>query len=503
LHAENCRRRNYPELADTPFRIVELYRRWHELEQAARELRELNNALRLRLQALPESAQKERKEGEVEEEEKEDGGGERRTVLRELADIKERLAPAVDEQAHIQLKMVELAEALPNLTSIDTPVGDKPRVLGYINDGDAVAESLSDDASWKWKSHVEIAQLLDLIDFRGGSVTSGWGWYFLKREAALLEQALVQYALDVAARKGWVVATPPSIVYSSIGHACGFRPRGQQDAQQVWTLQQAAKDARKPPLCLAATAEIAFAGMHANSVLEKGSLPQKFVGVSRCYRPEAGARGADTKGLYRVHEFTKVEMFAWTLPDQEQAEGKGLRSGAPTPSEWVFNEIVGIQKEILGSLGLPCRVLEMPASELGASATRKQDIEVYFPSRRRPDPDREGKFDVTSGWGEVTSASMCSDFQTRRLATRMKKSGRGHAIKNPNTFPYTVNGTALAVPRVLAALLEYGWDEGKKTVRLPQVLKPWMGGKDWIGTFEWEGPATPSGSPSGVDEKSR
>jgi len=174
----------------------------------------------------------------------------------------------------------------------------------------------------------------------------------------------------------------------------------------------------------------------------------KRVGVSRCFRAEAGARGVDTKGLYRVHEFTKVEMFAWTLNSTEASTA-------------IFDEILSIQTEILQSLGLHCRILEMSSTDLGASATRKRDIEAFFPARPKDD-----------GWGEVTSVSTCSDYQSRRLATKVDVRNLGGKI----AFPYTVNGTALAVPRVLAAILENGWNERNLEVKIPEVLWPWMNG---------------------------
>jgi len=202
----------------------------------------------------------------------------------------------------------------------------------------------------------------------------------------------------------------------------------------------------KPELSLAGTAEIPFASMKADQELDWHSLPLKVVGPSRSYRAEAGARGVDTKGLYRVHEFTKVEMFGWTMPDGSEND--------------LFGQMVAIQKTLLGKLGLHCRVLEQPSTDLGASATRKQDIEAFFPSRR----DRD------AGYGEVTSTSICTDYQTRRLATRVK--GRDGKL----SFPYTVNGTAIAVPRVLAAILENHWSETDSCVNVPEVLWPWMHG---------------------------
>ncbi|KAK5635267.1 hypothetical protein RRF57_010979 [Xylaria bambusicola] len=258
---------------------------------------------------------------------------------------------------------------------------------------------------------------------------------------------------------GWRQVAPPSIVYSHIAAACGFQPRDQNGETQVYALAQSASDAArgKPELSLAGTAEIPLAGMRADSVFEAAELPSKRVGVSRCYRAEAGARGADTKGLYRVHEFTKVELFAWTAPTDAATQD-------------VFDEMVDAQTEILASLGLHCRVLEMPTADLGATATRKIDIEAFFPSRAA-----QG---LNDGWGEVTSASICTDYQTRRLATRLRSAGSGSGGKL--AYPYTVNGTALAVPRVLAAILENGWDEAQMAVTIPECLRPWMDGKEKI-----------------------
>jgi seryl-tRNA synthetase len=201
--------------------------------------------------------------------------------------------------------------------------------------------------------------------------------------------------------------------------------------------------------------------MKANQTLDDSQLPLKTVGVSRCYRAEAGARGADTKGLYRVHEFTKVEMFAWARPDNVGEDHFTPTSTAN--SEAIFDEMLSIQQEILEALGLHCRILEMPTTDLGASAMRKRDIEAFFPSRREKD----------EGWGEVTSTSMCTDYQSRRLHTRTRINGKLE-------FPHTVNGTALAVPRVLAAILENHWNEQDRTVTIPEVLRPLMGGQEKV-----------------------
>lgn len=379
-------------------------------------------------------------------------------LIEEARVIKDQLSSIEEDEARLETQMAELALAIPNLTSLETPRGHEPRILSFINEH---PDSITSSSDRVWRSHVHIGSELGLLDFAGAATTSGWGWYYLLDEGAQLEQALVSYALAVVTKHGlgWRQVAPPSIVYSHIAAACGFQPRDQNGEQQVYTLAQSAADAQRgrPELCLAGTAEIPLAGMKADSVLDEADLPLKRVGVSRCYRAEAGARGVDTKGLYRVHEFTKVEMFAWTPPDD-------------SATAQIFDEMLDLQTEILGGLGLPCRVLEMPTADLGASAFRKCDIEAFFPSRRNLDRGDDG-------WGEVTSASICTDYQTRRLATRLRPASSSGKM----TYPWTVNGTALAVPRVLAALLENGWDESEMTVAIPECLRPWMDGKEKIG----------------------
>lgn len=449
LYSENCINRKYKHLAAHPYRITELFQKLQALHQSARGLRERNNDLRRKLMyASPDGPDGRRAEAELPET--------REEALQEARKLKKQLADIDAAEEELQSQMVQLAGQLPNLASSETPIGSEPVVVGYINEHLKVPTPSPADRIWK--SHVHIGIELKLLDFAAAATTSGWGWYYLLNEAAILENALVQYALHVAMRRGWEVVTPPSMVYSHIAAACGYQPRDQNGEQQVYTIEHGEKNRRKPDLSLAGTAEIPFAGMKAEQTLESRSLPLKVIGVSRCYRAEAGARGTDTKGLFRVHEFTKVEMFAWTVPHEISVTSVDI---LPSSSQGIFDEMLSIQSEILESLNLRCRILEMPSSDLGASAMRKRDMEAFFPSR----VDRNG------GWGEVTSASMCSDYQTRRLATRVRMNSSGGSL----AYPFTVNGTALAVPRVLAAILENGWDEERGSVMIPEVLWPWMG----------------------------
>ena len=447
LYSDNCLERNYKSQSDNPFKILQLLDEWLQSQKNARGLREKGNAIRKQLSRSSNSSGV--KAGV------QDGRGKQKTQLLEMAqDLKKQLSTVETLEGELNNKIEDLAAGLPNLTSDETPRGNEPKVLQYINEPPNPPSSLEDKIR---RDHVHIGTELDLVDFAGAATTSGWGWYFLKNEAMDLEHALVQYALKVARQHGFAGISPPSVVYTHIASACGFRPRDQSGEQQVYHIQQTERDREKdkPTLSLAGTAEIPLAGMKANMVIDQADLPIRVVGSSRCFRAEAGARGLDTKGLYRVHEFTKVEMFAWTAPGDEHS---------------AFTTMLTVQKEILQNLNLHCRVLEMPSTDLGASAYRKQDIEAFFPSRREKD----------GGWGEVTSTSICTDYQTRRLNTRIRNPVGSSSSEAKMEFPSTVNGTALAVPRVLAALLENGWDEGEGCVRIPEILWPWMHGMQVI-----------------------
>lgn len=443
LYEHNCLERNYKTQSAFPARINSLHTQFLDQQVSARTLRERSNLLRRELANPPSTREDDDPAVRTIRDSPRDA------ILAEARELKSQLATIEADEERLTTEIAALAESLPNLTSEWTPRGDEPEVLSYIGSHPETLPSASDRV---WRSHVHIGAELGILDFAAGGTTSGWGWYYLVGAAAQLEQALVSYALATATRAGWTQVSPPSMVYGHIASACGFKPRDANGEQQIYGIKQSEEDqARgKPELVMAGTAEIPLAGMKADAQIEENELPAKRVAVSRCYRAEAGARGVDTKGLYRVHEFTKVEMFAWTSPDMEST-GE------------IFDEMVDLQTEILQGLGLHCRILEMPATDLGASAYRKIDVEAYFPSRR----------DRNDGWGEVTSASVCTDYQTRRLATRTRVGGK-------MTFPWTVNGTAMAVPRVLAAILENEWDENEMAVTIPEVLRPWMDGMERI-----------------------
>ncbi|KAK4626513.1 Serine--tRNA ligase, mitochondrial [Fulvia fulva] len=443
LYEQNAIDRNYAPQAQNGWRILELHEKDVEQQRQAVQLRQRNNAIG--------------KEVGRQAAQKDVDNDSRSTLLEEAKALKQELASfeAIEKESHAE--MGRLALELPNLSSMSTPVGQEPHILEVINEGLDISRSRLS------KSHVDIGKELDILDFEASATTSGWGWYFLKNEGALLEQALIQYALSVAMKRGFKVMTPPSLVYSHIASACGFMPRDQNGETQIYNIAQHehGHSGEKPGMVLTGTAEIPFAGSQANKTLQAADLPLKVVGPSRCYRAEAGARGVDTKGLYRVHEFTKVEMFAWTLPSTDSDSERFSDDEGSVQAEEAFADMLDIQKEIIISLGLHAKVLEMPTADLGASASRKIDIEAFFPSRQS----------IDDGYGEVTSASICTDYQSRRLGTRLKHAGAGKI-----DWPYTINGTALAVPRVLACILENHWNDEKGELQVPEVLRQYMPG---------------------------
>lgn len=484
LFARNCVNRNYTVYEGYPQKIKELYAETKALEAALlaprKRIKELEKEIG-RAVASSTATKQQRTSSSETDHDHDDDGQQRLANLRKEAQTLKRASQAnLDRKETLENDIQKLALALPNLTSPEAPVGDQPTVVGYINYDPKHASSWLQNRR-PYRSHVDIGSKLELLDFTSSATSTGWGWYFLTNEGALLEQALIQYAISVAMKRGWKAVAPPSIVYSYVQEACGYQPRDQNDEQQIWHIEQSEKDKSKPQRSLAGTAEIPLAAMYAGRDIEDTLLPLKFVGASRCYRAEAGARGVDTKGLYRVHEFTKVELFGWSDNSRVDASSDPVFANCQ-PLNNLFDEILQIQFEILNALNLPCRILEMPTGDLGASATRKRDIEALFPSRLRAvDSDNSsssssGEVDLETAWGEVTSASICTDYQSRRLGTRIR-----NARDQKSRYALTVNGTAVAVPRVLAAILENGWDEESQTVNIPEALRPWMGGMTFIG----------------------
>jgi seryl-tRNA synthetase len=325
---------------------------------------------------------------------------------------------------------------IPNMSHPDAPVGTTAADNKVLR---TWGEPRKFD--FKPKDHVAIAEALDLVDFEAGASVAGQKFYFLKNEAVLLELALQQYAVQALVREGYTPVITPDLARVEVLEGIGFIPRDPNpETRQIYTIADT-------DLCLIATAEITLGGMHRDQILDQARLPLKYVGVSHCFRTEAGAPGRDTRGLYRVHQFTKVEMFAFCLPSESEA---------------IHQELLRIEETLFQGLGLAYQVIDTCTGDLGGPAYRKYDLEAWMPGRG------EG-----GEYGEVTSTSNCTDYQARRLKVRYKSPGQ-----KGTHFAHTLNGTAVAVSRALVAILE-NYQQADGSVIIPEVLRPWVG-KDVI-----------------------
>jgi seryl-tRNA synthetase len=282
--------------------------------------------------------------------------------------------------------------------------------------------------------HVAIGQRLGLFDFEAGAKVTGQKFYFLSGEAVLLDLALQRFALDLLLEEGFRLYTTPDLARRRIVDAMAFSPRGPET--QIYSVEGTDLD-------LIGTAEITLGGIYEDTVLEEDDLPIRIGGISHCYRTEAGSAGRESKGLYRVHQFTKVEMFAFTRPEDAEA---------------MHAELLRIEERVFTALEVPYRVIDIAAGDLGAPAYRKFDIEAWLPGRGE-----------RGDWGEVTSTSNCTDFQARRLKTRFRRKG-----SKKNELVYTLNGTAVAIARALIALLE-NHQQADGSVHMPKALRPYTG----------------------------
>ncbi|MCA9033162.1 MAG: serine--tRNA ligase [Planctomycetaceae bacterium] len=379
--------------------------------------------------------------GELRREQNEVSGSIRSASAEERPAIVERgkqLKVQVAEQES-RLKVVEeevadLQGQVPNLTHPEAPIGSEDEFTIVREWGKKPA------FDFKPLDHVEIAAKLDIIDFEAGSRVAGHGFYYLKNEAVLLELALVQYAVQKVMSRGFTLFTTPDLARDEVLQGIGFLPRGPE--AQIYSVENT-------DLSLVATAEITLGGMLKDQVVDVETLPLKVAGISHCFRTEAGAHGKATRGIYRVHQFTKVEMFAFTGPNSEDSES-------------VHKEIVALEEEIFQGLGIPYRVIDTPTGDLGGPAYRKFDLEAWMPGR-----GENGEY------GEVTSASNCTDYQARRLKIRCRsKESKG------TQFVQTLNGTAISVARAMIAVLENN-QQADGSVVIPEVLRPWVG-KDVI-----------------------
>ncbi len=344
-------------------------------------------------------------------------------------EMKQQIPQKEAELHEVEGRLREEHLKIPNMTHPDSPIGrDDSENVEIRRSGDIP------DFAFEPKDHVQLGESLGIIDFEAGAKTTGSKFYFLRGDAVLLELGLIRYALDLITGYGYEPTITPDLARDEALIGTGFIPRGPET--QIYSVEDA-------DLSLIATAEIPLAGQLTDEILDEDRLPLRYAGLSHCFRTEAGSHGRASRGLYRVHQFTKVEMFAFTTPET---------------SEQIHNEMVEIEERIFQGLGLPYRVVDICTGDLGGAAYRKYDLEAWMPGR--------------DDFGEVTSTSNTTDYQARRLRIRYRKDGG-----RPQLL-HTLNGTALAMSRALIVLLEiYQQEDG--SVKLPEALVPYVG-KDRI-----------------------
>lgn len=341
--------------------------------------------------------------------------------------IKEDIAEVEKELAQVEIDLDAAARQIPNMIHPDAPIGK-------LDTENLEVKKVGTPRKFDFepKDHVQLAEELDLLDFDRGTKVSGPKFYYLKNEAVFLEQALIQYALNILRKHGFELFITPDVAREEILKGIGFNPRGNES--NVYSIEDEGT-------CLVATAEITLGGYHSGEILDKAKLPLMYGGLSHCFRREAGAAGQFSKGLYRVHQFDKVEMFVYSTPEQSDALHHKLRE---------------IEEEIFSGLGLPFHVVDTCSGDLGAPAYRKWDLEAWMPGRNGGE------------YGEVTSTSNCTDYQARRLNIKYKDDD------GKNKYVHTLNGTAIAVGRAMLAILEnYQNEDGSVTI--PPVLVPFCG----------------------------
>ncbi|OZJ02922.1 hypothetical protein BZG36_04117 [Bifiguratus adelaidae] len=410
----NLRNRNMPDMSMTAF--ADTYKTFSSKVAELNELRHERNQSSAKL-----------KDKTLSPEQRKDWV-ERGRLLKQA--VRDREARVNALESHL----IQQALLIPNDTHPDVPIGDesKARILKVVGE-----PLTSETAGFPLKDHIAIGLDRDMVDFKQAALVSGSSFYYLKKAGALLELALIQYAMRKAVSRGFMPVMTPDVVRTEVAHACGFQPRV-NEMSQIYDVTMATQDAGLAQ-CLTGTAEIPLAGLYAKTTVNQADLPIKMVGFGHAFRAEAGAHGADTRGLYRVHQFSKVELFSLTTPSESQR---------------MMDEILELQVDMFRELGLCFRVLDMPTEELGASAHRKYDIEAWMPGR--------------NDWGEISSTSNCTDYQARRLAIKYRSS---HDILD---FCHTLNGTAMAIPRMIISILET-FQQPDGSVAVPKVLQPFSG----------------------------
>ncbi|HEY3434082.1 MAG TPA: serine--tRNA ligase [Solirubrobacterales bacterium] len=394
---------------------------------AAEKVDELLTLDARRRELLPavESAQAERKTLSKQIGEKKQAGeeAEAEELMATVQGLKETIESGKEELEQVEAKLDQLALSLPNIPDPDAPEGMTEEDAVVIRE---VGERPEFD--FEPKDHLEIGTELGLIDMEAGAKLSGSRFAYLKGDLVLLELALVRFVIELARAEGHEPAVPPVLVREEALEGTGFLPG---DRDQIYEIP-------KDELFLTGTSEVALAGLHADQILDAGSLPLRYCAFSTCFRREAGAAGRDTRGIFRVHQFDKVEMFSFVAPDKSREEHERL---------------LAIEERILTELEIPYRVVNVAVGDLGDPAAKKYDCEAWIPSQGR--------------YRELTSCSNTTDYQARRLGARFRPA-EGEA---PQPV-HTLNGTACAVGRTIIALME-NRQESDGSFTLPKTLHPY------------------------------
>jgi seryl-tRNA synthetase len=336
---------------------------------------------------------------------------------------KEAALATVEEQLHAQLRQY------PNILQEDVPLGTDESANETLREvGDRP------EFGFEPKDHLDLGEALDIIDMNRATKVAGARFVYLKGDAVMLEFALLQYALTELVKEGFVPVVPPHMVSTKAMGAMGYLERGGEE--EIYHL-------KNDDLVLIGTSEQAIGPMLMDEILDPAQLPLRYVGFSPCYRREAGSYGKDTRGIIRVHQFDKVEMFSFT-------------DGASSKDEHEF--LLEMQERLMKGLGLPYRVQKLASGDTGSPSSKTYDIETWIPSQKT--------------YRETHSTSNTTDYQTRRLNTRIKREGK-------NELAHALNGTAFAIGRILVAIIENNQQEDGSVV-VPEVLQPWVG-KDVIG----------------------
>ena len=339
-------------------------------------------------------------------------------------EIKSKLAKLEEQLKEVDARLTDGINSLPNIIFGDVPMGGEEDSVPVAEWGECKSSGVD---------HLDYAISRDWVDFERGAKVAGAKFYYLKNELALLENALLQYGLHKVISHGFTYMTVPHMVNGRVLTGTGFAPRTSEQSDEYFI--------EKEDLGLIATAEMSITGYHMDEILNEKDLPLLYAGYSPCYRKEAGAAGKHTRGLFRVHQFNKLEMYAFCLPEQ---------------SKEIHEKIRGVEEEIWQELGIPYRVVNIAAGDLGAPAAKKYDIEYWSPH------------DQT--YRELTSCSNCTDFQANTVNTRVRLADG--TIENV----HTLNGTAISLARTMVAVIEnYATDGGKLTV--PAALRPYLDGR--------------------------